>query len=186
MSYIIFVYRVVVKAAKAFKNMKQLICAFFLSISILSATAQNDSLPPYKRYPTVPPIQLQQLDSTTLTKEMLKKHQPVILMFFSPLCDHCKHQTQDMLARMDDLKKYQIILASYQPADEIEAFYKEFKLEKYSNIRIGRDTKFLLIPFFRMNSLPYLALYDKNGSLVTTFEGNVKVDKLLESFGDKH
>jgi hypothetical protein len=50
---------------------------------------------------------------------------------------------------------------------------------------MGRDTKFFLPPFYHMQSLPYLALYDKGGHLITTFEGNVKIDKLLEAFEAK-
>ncbi|MFT3824046.1 MAG: redoxin domain-containing protein [Chitinophagaceae bacterium] len=166
--------------------MKHLVIVLALAIGINTLSAQTDTLPPYKRFPTVPPIQLLQLDSaTTLTKDMLKKHQPLILMFFSPLCDHCKHQMKDMLARMDDLKNYQIVLASYQDMSDIRAFYAEYKLDKYSNIKIGRDTKFSLVPFFKMNVIPYLALYDKNGNLVTTFESNVAVDKILAAFAGK-
>ena len=167
--------------------MKHLILTLSLAFGFFALNAQTDSLPPYKKFPTVPPLQLLQLDSTTtLTKDMLKKNQPLILMFFSPLCDHCKHQIEEMISRMDDLKKYQIVLASYQEMEDIKGFYKAFDLDKYSNIRIGRDTKFLLVPFYRMNSLPYLALYDKNGNLVTTYEGNVKVDKMLDAFAGKN
>jgi hypothetical protein len=47
---------------------------------------------------------------------------------------------------------------------------------------LGRDTKFFLPPFFKIQNLPFQALYDKSGKLITTFEGNVKIDKLLAAF----
>jgi len=50
---------------------------------------------------------------------------------------------------------------------------------------MGRDTKFFLPPYYKMQSLPFQALYDKNGELITTFEGNVQIDKLLEAFNKK-
>jgi hypothetical protein len=37
-----------------------------------------------------------------------------------------------------------------------------------------------------MQSLPYLALYDKKGQLITTFEGNQKVNKILKAFGKEN
>ena len=156
---------------------------FLSSVLLIQwAVAQNGQKPepPYKRFPTVPPIQLLQQDSTTLTKDKLKK-QPLILMFFSPTCDHCQHQMEDMIKNMDKLSHYQIVLASYSPMEEMTEFYKNYKLSNYPNIKMGRDNRYLLPPFYDIRSLPYLALYNKKGDLVTTFEGNAKVSKLTDA-----
>ena len=85
-----------------------------------------------------------------------------------------------MTDRMNDLKQYQIVMATYQPFEEMLEFYKKNQLNTYQNIVIGRDTKFTLPPFYVINNLPYFALYDKKGNLITTFEGNVKVDTLID------
>jgi thioredoxin-related protein len=163
--------------------MKTRLLLFILAFSVKLVSAQT--LPPdspaYKRFPTVPPFSIVQVDSTTLTKEKLK-HQPTLIMYFSPDCDHCKHQWADMEKRMKDLKKYQIIMVTYQPFEEMVNFYKAHKIEEYPNVKMGRDSKFFLPPFFKIQSLPFQALYDKSGELITTFEGNVKIDKLLEAF----
>lgn len=163
--------------------MKNRLLLILLAFTVKMASAQT--LPPdspaYKRFPTVPPFTILQIDSTNLTKEQLK-HQPTIIMYFSPDCDHCKHQWADMEKRMNDLKKYQIVMVTHQPFDTMVAFYKDHKLEEYSNVKMGQDTKFFFPPFFRMKTLPYLALYDKHGNLITTFEGNVKIDKMLAAF----
>jgi hypothetical protein len=50
---------------------------------------------------------------------------------------------------------------------------------------IGRDEKFVLPPFYKIRSLPYLALYDKKGKLITTFEGTQKADTILNAFKEK-
>jgi len=50
---------------------------------------------------------------------------------------------------------------------------------------LGRDTKFLLPPFYKIGNLPYLALYDKKGNFITSYEGNVKVDAMLKAFKSK-
>ena len=34
----------------------------------------------------------------------------------------------------------------------------------------------------RQTNLPYLALYDKKGQLITTFEGTQKADTILDAF----
>lgn len=150
----------------------------------LWAMAQGPDTPAYKKNPVVPAFFLLQVDSTTITKENLK-HQPTMIMYFSPTCDHCLHQWADMIKYKDKLQHIQIVMATYEPFEEMEAFYNKEKVASYPNIKMGRDEKFSLPPFYRMRSLPYQALYDKNGKLITTFEGNVQIEKLLEAFNVK-
>lgn len=90
-----------------------------------------------------------------------------------------------MEKKMKELKRYQIVMVTYQPFNEMVDFYNEHKIADYSNIKMGRDTKFFLPPFFKIKSLPFQALYDKKGELITTFEGNVDVSKVLEAFAKK-
>jgi thioredoxin-related protein len=164
--------------------MKNRLLLLVLAFMVKLASAQ--SLPPdspaYKRFPTLPPFSILQADSSTFTKEKLKHHQPTMIMYFSPDCEHCKHQWADMEKHMKDLKKYQIVMVTYQPFEEMVNFYNEHKIADYPNIKMGRDTKFFLPPYFKIQSLPFQALYDKSGNLITTFEGNVKIDKLLAAF----
>jgi thioredoxin-related protein len=147
---------------------------------VLVTVAQSDTAYPYKRFPTVPPFSLMQADSSVLTKDNLKKG-PVLLMFFSPSCDHCQHQVSDMLKRIDDFKHVQWVLATYQPFEEMVEFIKTYDLAKHANIKVGRDTKFVLPPFYHIQSLPYLAVYNKKGALVNTWQGNVPIETLLKA-----
>jgi hypothetical protein len=103
-------------------------------------------------------------------------------MYFSPDCDHCQHQMDDILKDMESFKNIQLVLATVQPFDQMKAFNEKYKLAQYSNVYIGRDIKYILPPFFQMRNLPYLALYNRKGNLITTFEGNVKTKKLLDAF----
>ena len=165
--------------------MKKWLFLFSALITMQWVAAQNATdTPAYQRFPGLPPISLLQADSTLLTKEGLKQ-QPTIIMYFSPSCEHCQHQWHDMVEHMDALKKYQIIMATYQPFEEMVDFYKTQKVASYPNIKMGRDTKFALPPFYQIQSLPYQALYDKKGKLLTTFGGNVKIETMLQAFHKK-
>ena len=161
--------------------MKQWVLLLCTALITSMAMAQTPNEPPYKRFPTVPPLQLLMKDSSIFTKDKVKK-QPLIIMFFSPSCDHCQHQMEDLIKDMSKFNGTQIVLATYQPFEEIDEFYNKYQLGKYPNITIGRDNKYLLPPFYNIRSLPYLALYNKKGDLLTTFEGNVKVAKLVQAF----
>lgn len=150
------------------------------------ATDPANAQAPYLRYPTIPPFHLLKLDSATyLTKDDVKRHHRTIVMFFSPDCDHCKHQTESILGDFNQFKDIEIVMATYQPFDEMKEFYNHYRLSEHPNIKIGRDEKFFLAPFYKIRNLPYLALYDKKGNLVTTFEGTQKVETILKAFEQK-
>ena len=160
---------------------------FFLVIAIISLAGKSFSQgpnqdAPYLRFPTLPPFVITSLDSTNFVKADMKKNTESIIMYFNPGCDHCRHQTDSLIAHMDKFKNVQIVMATYQPLEDIKVFADEYKLQNYPNIRIGRDGKYFLQPFYKILNLPFLALYDKKGKLLTTFEGTTPVEKLLGAF----
>jgi thiol-disulfide isomerase/thioredoxin len=147
------------------------------------ATDPANAEAPFMKFPTIPPFHLLGLDSSTyLTPADLKKGRKTIVMFFSPDCEHCKHQTEAILADFSDFKDMNIVMATYQPFSEMKEFNEHYKMTEHSNVKIGRDEKFVLPPFYKIHSLPYLALYDKKGNLITTFEGTQKTEVILNAF----
>jgi thiol-disulfide isomerase/thioredoxin len=151
--------------------------------------AQNNAAQveaPFRRFPSIPAFKILKVDSSSyFTKDDLRKGHLTMIMFFSPSCEHCKHQTQDMLAEFDKFKNIEIVMATYQPFEEMKEFYSYFRIADHPNIKLGRDEKYFFPPYYRMQSLPFIALYDKNGNLITTFEGNQKVATLLTAFHSK-
>lgn len=139
--------------------------------------------PAYLRYPTVPALQLLLGDSTTkFTKDDLPKKKPLLLVMFSPDCDHCQHETEQIVANKNAFENIQIVMATTYPVSAMNAFAQTYGLDTMKNVVVGRDTYYLLPSFYEMHNFPYLALYDKKGKLIKTFEGSTGTDKVLESF----
>jgi peroxiredoxin len=174
------------KMRQTFLLITALACTQFVSGQKLPnqpATDTANAGAPYMRYPTVPPFRLLKLDSTTyLTKDDLRKNRQTMVMYFSPDCEHCKHQTEAILADFKDFRDIEIVMATYQPFTEMKEFNEHYKIFEHPNILIGRDEQFRLPPFYKIRNLPYLALYDKKGNLITTFEGNQKAEDLIKAF----
>jgi thioredoxin-related protein len=165
--------------------MKKLI--LILSVLVQSATLFAQSAPdttlPYRRYPFIPPFKLLEVDSTTFfAKADLKKDEPVLLMLFSPNCEHCQHETEEILKRINDLSKVQVVMATTMPFNTMRDFYSKYELVKFKNIKVGHDYQYRLPSFYMVHNLPYLAMYDKEGKLMTTFEGTMKIDDLIKLF----
>lgn len=148
----------------------------------IAVKAQRDSLP-YQRFPDVPPFQLLATDSVTIiTKNNLKAGQPVLLMYFSPDCDHCQKQMELILSSIDSLKNVDIVLATSQPLSGMKEFALKYKLADHSNMYIGRDIKYILPPFYNIHRLPFLALYNSKGKLISTFQAGATGEMLVEKF----
>jgi thioredoxin-related protein len=161
---------------------KSIILSFFLLVNLV-AQSQSPAEAPYKQFPTVPPFKLLLTDSLTqYGKEDLPKRKATLIMLFSPECDHCRHQTDSILANIKSFKNIQIVMASVLPFDYIRRFYAEYKLDQYPNIVVGRDSQFLLPGFFQSHSLPVLGLYDKKKNLIEVMEGTIPVATLLSKF----
>jgi thioredoxin-related protein len=169
------------------KSVLIVLCSlFFLSSLRAQVAVPQTPQAPYLTNPTLPPFRLIEVDSVHyLTKDNIKKNRPVLLMFFSPECEHCKHQMRDILDNIAKFKDIEIVMATFQPFDEMKNFYAVFRISDHSNIYMGRDEHYLLPTYYRMQSLPFLALYDKKGQLITHFEGNQKVETLLNAFQGK-
>lgn len=161
--------------------MKQWLLLFALFFALGSAFSQNEN-PPYKQNKNIPAFKIETVNKGIFTSSKLKKNVPLIIMFFSPGCDHCVHQFEDMQKRMKDLKNYQIVMPTWQPLEELAEFNRKYKVSQYTNVITGRDTEYFFPPFYQIANFPHFAFYDKNGKLVGTHEGNLSVDKILQKF----
>jgi thiol-disulfide isomerase/thioredoxin len=151
---------------------------FFYAI----AFSQEDSTAPvYQRFPTIPQFTVFKApDSTSFTRDDLKKNKPVVFMIFSPDCEHCQHETEKLLANIDKFKNSQIVMVTYLPYHEMMAFYKNYKIADYPEITMARDTKFFFPVFFKIRNLPSIFVYDKKGNFKKNFEGSVNTDLISD------
>ncbi|MBC8034052.1 MAG: redoxin domain-containing protein, partial [Chitinophagaceae bacterium] len=119
------------------KSLLLLLLPFFITATTL---AQGTEATPSERFPSLPPFTIQGLDSSNFTKADLSKNKKTLIMYFSPGCDHCQHETEALLKDIELFKDVQIVMASYQPIEEIAGFHKKYNLANYPQIKIGRDT----------------------------------------------
>lgn len=165
--------------------MKKILGLFVIILFALGARSQNDSIPPppYLRFPTVPPFKLLEVDSSSyFAKKDLKKNEPVLIMLFNPDCDHCKHETEEIIKNIDQLKDVQIVMATMMPFDMMKSFYEKYDLQRFENIIVGEDFQYTLPSFYQIHFMPYLAMYNKRGNLLSTFEGSMKIEDLINVF----
>lgn len=147
---------------------------------IQTAFSQADSTKPvYLRFPFIPQFSIcKASDSTMFSRDDLNKKKATIFMIFSPDCEHCQHETEALIANIDKFKNAQIVMVEYLSHEQMVKFYKDYKIENYPNIIMGRDPKYFLPLFFKVESLPSIYVYDKKGKFKQAFSGSVDMNKI--------
>src|SRR5690348_3282393 len=131
--------------------MKKLVFTLFMASLTLGVFAQVDStsMPPYKRFPTLPPFKILMVDSTSwYAKDNLPKKKAVMMMIFNPECEHCKHETEDLIKNITKFKNIEIVMATPRDFSEMKEFYGHYDLKRFKNIHVGRDMNFTLPVFY--------------------------------------
>jgi hypothetical protein len=147
------------------------------------AQIDSTSLPPYKKTRMLPAFDLLMTDSIShYTNADLPKSKPVLIILFDPNCDHCKHETEEILQHIDSLKNIQIVMATNADFADLKKFYQHYNLEKFKSIKAGIEPKTYLAVFFAIHNLPYLAMYNGHGVLLRTHEGGMKVANIARVF----
>lgn len=162
--------------------LKNLFLCFFL-VAASPVFAQQDAAtdtPVYLRFPTIPQFSLSKVpDSSTITREALKKNRTTLFMLFSPECNHCQHETEELIKNISRFKNAQVVMVSYFPWEEMTAFYSHYNLKKYPQIVMGRDAKYFFPVFFKMRNFPSTYVYDKKGNFKKAFDGAVKIEDII-------
>jgi len=145
--------------------------------------AQNDSSNNYvNKFLKIPAFKLLSVpDSVEFANEQLKQNSPVVVLFFSPDCDHCQSETKELLAYKEELKNIQILMVSGAPYPEMKDFYETYDLSSMKNIRVGQDINLKLGSIFKIRTYPSIFVYDQKGTLAKAFVGNIGVPAILDA-----
>jgi len=164
------------------KNLTAII-AFLLFSQLVIGQTDAAPQPPYKRFPNNIPLKLLLVDSTTqFTPDNFDKKKQVMVMLFSPDCDHCKHETEEIIKNIDKFKGIQIVMSTTLPFEKMKEFYAHYDLGRFKNIVVGNDKSFLLPVYYNIRNLPFLAFYSKKKELIDVFEGSLPLEKVLAKF----
>jgi thioredoxin-related protein len=166
-------------------KLKAIVLALF-SLFCFSAFAQESvnmakdtTTPPYLKYPDMPAFKIRLADSVTVINTFnIKKGRPTLLILFGADCEHCKQFTDSLVKHIDSFKDANIYMFTFSPFPDLRKFIEEHKLKEYKNITMGNDAELFFPGFYKVSSVPGIAVYDKNKKIVKLFTGTVKVEDI--------
>jgi len=130
---------------------------------------------------TIPSFDFLLPDSTTrVNTAAIPKGDPIVLLYFSPDCEHCQHETETIIHHMDSLKQVRFYFITNDPPERIKIFNEVYKLGKYTNITLGWDNQFFFPRHFKGAAPPYLVLYDRQKRMQGAFKGGLEAGQMIE------
>jgi peroxiredoxin len=163
--------------------MKHTCILLILAISTTTVFAlprNTDTIPVHLQNLKLPDFKLLLPDSTNFYTENLSKKKHTIIIYFSPECDHCIHQTEEIIQSIDRFSGTQIVMATTLPFEKMKLFYTNMKISKYRNIIMGQDVLFFFPKYYRNHYLPGIAVYNKKRALLNFYDGGVKTEELIK------
>jgi len=162
------------------KKCLSLIILFFTASHIL-ALSGTDSIPAHLQHVLLPDFKILLPDGkTNFYTENLSKNKHTIIINFSPECEHCQLQIEELIKHIDQFKKTQIVMATSLPFEKMKQFYDEFQIAKYPNIIMGQDVLFFFSRYYKNHYLPGIAVYNKKRALLDFYDGGVKTEELIK------
>ena len=151
--------------------MKKIWLSVFIVLGYTAVGAQEvDTVPPYKKDPNIPAFLIQQADSSWFSLNELPKYDYTTIIYFSPTCGHCQIMAKDIASHKDSLKNMFFVFVSFNPLSEIKVFSSDYGLDEMINLRIGRDPKYDIPAFYRVQFTPFTAIYDSNRKLIRVYD----------------
>ena len=129
----------------------------------------------------IPPFQMTTANGKIFKAEDLPMGKPIIIVYFSPDCDHCDNLMKDLLKRSGDFSKASIAMITYLPLQSVSKFVNKYQLNKYPNIYVGTEEgSFFVRNYYKIMEMPFVALYTKNGDRIKSYTREVPLKDLSD------
>jgi len=175
-----------------------LACPFFMTAQQKKSTkkleeqvrkAKEDAAANEKQQPTkpaatpgakLPPFQFVTHEGPRMTNQNLVPDQPLLLVLFNPMCDHCQKVAIEVKENIAKFKNMNILfVCGMNPAVEIPNFIQSTGLENYPMIKIVASPEEFMNQIFESKGIPQIMMYNKDLILQKTFYESIDVDKAL-------
>lgn len=110
---------------------------------------------------------------TTLDTKNIPNGNPVVLFYFGPYCPYSRAQMQEILDNMSILKNIKFYIFTDWPFSDTKKFYNNYHLKNYKNIVLGMDNNGVFSNYFKVQGVPYMAIYNKDKILKHAFIGKI-------------
>jgi len=152
-----------------------LLLVVFVPFSLSSCSQSKPAAPG----PSLPDFRILLSTGKYYTLKDVDKTKPVLLIYFSPDCDHCMTLMKDIFSKINLFNSVELLMISFRPIEEIRQFSADFKTEKYKNIKLGTEGyTFAVRDYYNFIRTPFLVLYNSKLEFHTFFSEKITADEI--------
>jgi cytochrome oxidase Cu insertion factor (SCO1/SenC/PrrC family) len=145
--------------------------SLFLRLQTISAQSTGD----------IPPFSMILSNGQYFKAADLPKGKPVLLIYFSPDCDHCHTLMNEFFKRTADFRDAEVVMVTFKPVSEVAAFVQTYETFRYPNIKVGTEgTTYYLRYFYKLQNTPFTALYNKQGKLIGSYRKTTPLNEIAK------
>ena len=136
----------------------------------------------FSQKPQLPDFKITRSNGILFTNKEVEAGKPLLIVYFSPECEHCQVFMKSFFKNAQDFKNTQVLFITYLPLDRVVKFESEFPVNKYSNIITGTEgMTFVIRNFYEIKEMPFAVLYDKQGKMIGKYEREIPLNKIINS-----
>jgi thioredoxin-related protein len=135
----------------------------------------------------LPPFRIMQSSGKVFRAEDLPMGKPILLIYFSPDCDHCEKMLKEFFGKAVQFKEASVAMITYLTLDKVAKFEKDYPVKKYANIYTGTEgTTFFVRDYFKITEMPFAVLYTKTGDFVQSYSRQIPLKDLATKLKSLH
>lgn len=154
----------------------------FLIYKISQKHSQNQAIALKKHI--LPDFQLYSQDLQRFSASQLKRETPICIFYYNAGCEHCQYEAKQLNKNINSFRDVQVVMVSVNNPEEVTAFAKTYKLDKYPYITWLYDKDYEFYKWFGHTVTPSVFIYNAEHTLLKEYRGEVKVESVLKYFTD--
>ena len=133
----------------------------------------------------LPAVQVLSLDSSKMINiKEFSSGAPVVLIYFSTTCPHCRAEINMLVKNIQALKGVQIYMITSSPGADLQAFNTRNNLGEFKNIMVGNDYDSSFFKLFKPDVIPFIAVYNRKEQLKKIYIGETSINSISDAVRD--
>ncbi|MCY7422761.1 MAG: thioredoxin family protein [Chitinophagaceae bacterium] len=153
----------------------------FILMLLLIAVCGNSQNAAKKSISEIPAFKIMQTNGAYLQNKDLPRNKPVVIIYFSPNCDHCILLMDQLFPRLNEFKKASVLFVTFVDPRELIPFEKKYNTLAQPNIFVGSEgLAYTVKNFYRLEKTPFTAVYNKQGKLLASYKKDTPVNDVID------
>ncbi len=104
-----------------------------------------------------------------MTKADLNPQKPLMIIYYSPTCEHCRQLGDSLVANLHLFKEVQVVMVTFRPSQEVGEYIRLCHLEGAPFFIGTEGLTFLVAKHYGVQTFPFIAVYNKHQRLTAIF-----------------